>query len=54
MRASDLSLSEPWDQVRRRVEELGRLRFEYLVAGWPSEGRGRLDEFIQNVLPDLP
>jgi F420-dependent oxidoreductase-like protein len=53
MRASDLSLSEPWDQVRRRMEELDQLGFGYLVAGWPSEGRGRLDEFIQNVLPDL-
>jgi F420-dependent oxidoreductase-like protein len=54
LRASDLSLSEPWDEVRRRAEELDGLGFSYLVAGWPTEGRGRLDEFVEHVLPDLP
>jgi F420-dependent oxidoreductase-like protein len=52
-RASNLSLSEPWDDVRRRAESLQGLGFDYLVAEWPSEGRGRLEEFIQDVLPDL-
>jgi alkanesulfonate monooxygenase SsuD/methylene tetrahydromethanopterin reductase-like flavin-dependent oxidoreductase (luciferase family) len=53
LRASDLSLSEPWDEVRRRAEQLEAAGFSYLVAGWPKEGRGRLDEFMDNVLPDL-
>jgi hypothetical protein len=25
----------------------------YLVIEWPSEGRGRLEEFLEQVLPTL-
>jgi hypothetical protein len=25
----------------------------YLVVDWPSEGRARLDEFVERVLPEL-
>jgi F420-dependent oxidoreductase-like protein len=53
VRATDLSISEPWDRVRRRVEALRDLGFSYLVVGWPTEGRGRLEEFVERVLPDL-
>lgn len=52
-RASSLSLSEPWDQVRARATALRELGFGYLEVGWPSEGWGRLEEFVQSVLPDL-
>ncbi|MDQ3974514.1 MAG: TIGR03560 family F420-dependent LLM class oxidoreductase [Actinomycetota bacterium] len=50
-RATDLSLSEPWDQVRGRLEALERLGFSYVVASWPSEGRDRLEEFVSAVMP---
>jgi len=53
LRASDLSLSEPWDEVRHRAEQLREMGFGYVVAQWPSEGRRRLDHFIENLLPDL-
>jgi hypothetical protein len=52
-RASDLSISEPWDEVRERADALARMGFSYLVVSWPSEGWGRLEEFVTKVLPDL-
>lgn len=51
--ASWLSLSEPWDEVKGRVEALRQLGFSYLVVSWPAEGRGRLEEFIADVMPAI-
>jgi F420-dependent oxidoreductase-like protein len=45
LRSASLSLSRPWDQVRRRVAQLREGGFGYLIADWPSEGKGRLDAF---------
>jgi F420-dependent oxidoreductase-like protein len=53
IRASSLSLSEPWEEVRERVEALAKLGFSYLVVSWPSEGQKRLEEFVASVMPDL-
>jgi F420-dependent oxidoreductase-like protein len=53
-RASDLSISEPWDQVRERADALARIGFSYLVVSWPSEGWRRLEEFVNEVVPGLP
>jgi alkanesulfonate monooxygenase SsuD/methylene tetrahydromethanopterin reductase-like flavin-dependent oxidoreductase (luciferase family) len=53
MRASSLSLSEPWDQVRRNAEALRRAGVGYLVCGWPGEGRRRVEEFARTLMPDL-
>jgi F420-dependent oxidoreductase-like protein len=53
-RATDLSISEPWEVVRERAEALARIGFSYLVVSWPSEGWGRLEEFVERVLPELP
>ena len=53
VRATDLSLSEPWDQVRRSFDEFVRLGVTYFVVSWPSEGKGRLDEFMEKVMPGL-
>jgi F420-dependent oxidoreductase-like protein len=52
-RAASLSLSEPWDQVRATVDSLRDLGVSHLICGWPSEGRARLDEFVEQVLPTL-
>jgi hypothetical protein len=27
--------------------------FNYLIAEWPSEGKGRLEEFVEKVMPEL-
>jgi F420-dependent oxidoreductase-like protein len=53
LRASSLSLSEPWDDVRRTAERFATLGFGYLVCGWPGEGRGRVEEFAATLLADL-
>jgi F420-dependent oxidoreductase-like protein len=53
LRASSLSISEPWDQVRRSYEWMAGCGVGYLVVEWPSEGQGRLEAFIADVMPGL-
>jgi alkanesulfonate monooxygenase SsuD/methylene tetrahydromethanopterin reductase-like flavin-dependent oxidoreductase (luciferase family) len=53
VRSSSLSLSQPWDEVRARVEALRKAGFSYLVVSWPSEGKARLDKFVETVMPSL-
>jgi F420-dependent oxidoreductase-like protein len=53
IRASSLSLSEPWEEVRERAEALAKLGFSYLVVSWPSEGQERLEEFVASIMPGL-
>ena len=53
LRSASLSLSRPWDQVRRRAAQLREAGFAYLIADWPSEGKRRLDEFVEKVMPEL-
>jgi F420-dependent oxidoreductase-like protein len=52
-RSTGLSLSEPWAQVRATVEELAAIGVSYLTVSWPSEGRKRLEEFVERVMPEL-
>jgi F420-dependent oxidoreductase-like protein len=53
MRASSLSLSAPWDEVRRQTEALRDIGIDYLVCGWPEEGRPRVEEFATTVMAEL-
>lgn len=53
LRASSLSISEPWDEVKREAEWLREGGIGYLVIEWPTEGRARLEEFVEQVLPTL-
>jgi F420-dependent oxidoreductase-like protein len=53
LRSASLSLSRPWDQVRRRAAQLRQAGFGYLIAEWPSEGKRRLEEFVAKVLPEM-
>jgi F420-dependent oxidoreductase-like protein len=53
LRSASLSLSRPWDQVRRRADALRKAGFGYLIAEWPSEGKGRLEEFVAKVMPEV-
>lgn len=50
-RATELSLSEPWDQVRHRLDALAAGGFDYFTVSWPSEGEERLAEFVADVMP---
>ena len=53
VRATNLSLSEPLDEVRSAAEALADAGFSYLVADWPEQGRSRVEEFVERVLPEL-
>jgi F420-dependent oxidoreductase-like protein len=53
LRSASLSLSEAWDTVRRRAETLRKAGFGYLIAEWPSEGKRRLEEFMEKVMPEV-
>ena len=53
LRSASLSLSRPWDQVQRRAAQLRDAGFGYLIAEWPSEGKGRLEEFVERIMPEL-
>jgi F420-dependent oxidoreductase-like protein len=50
-RASELDLSQTTDGVRRDLDMFQDGGVSYLTVGWPSEGRGRLEEFIETVMP---
>ena len=52
-RSSFLSISEPWDEVRAQAEALRGAGVSILVVSWPGDGRARVDEFIERVMPDL-
>ena len=52
-RSAQLSLSHPWDDVRQTAASLHDAGFATLTASWPSEGRGRVEEFVDKVLPEL-
>jgi alkanesulfonate monooxygenase SsuD/methylene tetrahydromethanopterin reductase-like flavin-dependent oxidoreductase (luciferase family) len=49
-RASSLSLEDDLDDVARTIEAWDAAGFEYLVCGWPSQGRSRVEEFAQRFL----
>jgi F420-dependent oxidoreductase-like protein len=53
LRASSLSISEPWDEVKAAHDRMAGGGIGYLMIEWPSEGRGRMDEFLEQVLPTL-
>jgi alkanesulfonate monooxygenase SsuD/methylene tetrahydromethanopterin reductase-like flavin-dependent oxidoreductase (luciferase family) len=53
LRASSLSISEPWDEVKATHGWKAEGGIGYFVIGWPTEGRGRLEDFLERILPTL-
>jgi F420-dependent oxidoreductase-like protein len=53
LRAGSLSLSEPPDTVRRYINKWIEGGWGYLVCGWPEEGRGRIEEFAADIMPEF-
>jgi F420-dependent oxidoreductase-like protein len=51
-KASSLSLSEPEDEVRANIETMAAAGFGYLVCGWPSDGKDRVEAFASTVMVD--
>lgn len=53
VRAASLSLSDPWDTVRKYLGKWQAAGFGYLVCGWPEEGHARVEEFATEVMPEF-
>jgi F420-dependent oxidoreductase-like protein len=51
LRSTSLSISEPLDVVRRRLDALTERNFGYLVVSWPGDGDPMVDRFIEEVMP---
>jgi alkanesulfonate monooxygenase SsuD/methylene tetrahydromethanopterin reductase-like flavin-dependent oxidoreductase (luciferase family) len=49
-RASSLSLEDDLDDVARTIDDWESAGFEYVVCGWPSQGRARVEEFARRFL----
>ena len=52
-RSTNISVSKEWGEVRDRAHAYRELGLDTLIVSWPSEGRERLEDFIENVLPEL-
>jgi alkanesulfonate monooxygenase SsuD/methylene tetrahydromethanopterin reductase-like flavin-dependent oxidoreductase (luciferase family) len=48
-RASSLSLDDV-DEAVRLIDEWEKIGFDYLVCGWPGEGKPKIEEFAKRVL----
>jgi alkanesulfonate monooxygenase SsuD/methylene tetrahydromethanopterin reductase-like flavin-dependent oxidoreductase (luciferase family) len=44
-RAGSLSLEDDLDDIARTIDTWRDAGFEYLVCGWPAQGRARVEEF---------
>ncbi|TMM15024.1 MAG: TIGR03560 family F420-dependent LLM class oxidoreductase [Actinobacteria bacterium] len=53
LRAGSLSLSDDSDTVRRYITKWMDSGWDYLVCGWPEEGRGRVEEFAADIVPEF-
>jgi alkanesulfonate monooxygenase SsuD/methylene tetrahydromethanopterin reductase-like flavin-dependent oxidoreductase (luciferase family) len=53
LRAGSLSLSEPFDTIRRYLAKWRDGGWGYLVCGWPEEGRERVEAFASEVMPEF-
>jgi F420-dependent oxidoreductase-like protein len=53
LHASELSISEPWDEVRGTAHALKDAGFDYLAVSWPAEGVARVEEFMTKIGNDL-
>ena len=53
VRSTSLSLSRPLDRIKREAAALAAAGFTYLVVEWPTEGWGRLEQFVREAMPDL-
>ncbi len=54
LRAASVSLSDPFDTLRRYIAKWRDGGWGYLVCGWPEEGRARVEAFAAEVMPEFP
>ncbi|MDQ3983097.1 MAG: TIGR03560 family F420-dependent LLM class oxidoreductase [Actinomycetota bacterium] len=53
VRSTNLSISEPWDEVKRTAAGLREAGIGYVIASWPAEGKPRVETFVNEVVPEL-
>jgi len=52
-RSTALSLSQTMDEIRHDAAAKAEAGFTYLTVGWPSEGKPRLDEFVETAMSEI-
>jgi F420-dependent oxidoreductase-like protein len=52
-RATNLSISEDWDEVKARADALRERGFDYVIVSWPGQGQERVEGFLDRVAPLL-
>jgi alkanesulfonate monooxygenase SsuD/methylene tetrahydromethanopterin reductase-like flavin-dependent oxidoreductase (luciferase family) len=53
MRSTNISISKPREEVRDRAHAYRDLGIDCLIVSWPTEGRERVEDFVENLLPEL-
>jgi F420-dependent oxidoreductase-like protein len=53
LRAGSVSLSEPFDTLRRYLTKWRDGGWGYLVCGWPEQGAARVEQFAAEVMPEF-
>ena len=53
LRASSLSIAEPWDAVRAAYGWMAAEGIGYLMVEWPVQGEPRVREFFETIRPTL-
>lgn len=53
MRAGSISLSDPFDTIRRYIAKWRDAGWGYLVCSWPEEGREVVERFAAEVMPEF-
>ncbi len=53
LRASSLSIAEPWDDVRAAYGWMAAEGIGYLMVEWPVQGEARVREFFESIRPTL-
>lgn len=53
MRAASISLSDPFDTIRRYIAKWRDSGWGYLVCGWPEEGREVVERFATEVMREF-
>ena len=53
LRAASISLSDPFDTLRKYLGKWRDGGWGYLVCGWPEEGAERVEAFATEVMPEF-
>ncbi|HYP24585.1 MAG TPA: TIGR03560 family F420-dependent LLM class oxidoreductase [Actinomycetota bacterium] len=52
-RSTSLSISESWDEIKATAAALRDAGIGYVIVSWPGEGKARVEELWEKVVPEL-